>query len=84
MILKLFIQLDGTLTLYKEDYIIYESLFNIDETYIFVGVGQINGEILLQPLYTDTICTKDNKDKFLDYINNSEEVIRSRYKSNYE
>lgn len=75
---------DGTLILEKGDEIIDESLPDIDSTYIFVGIGQQNGEILLQTLYTDTIYNQDNKEKFLDYINNSEDVTRNRFKSKYE
>ena len=75
---------DGTLILSRGDYITDESLPDIDETYIFVGIGQSSGGILLQTLYTDTIYNERNRDKFLHYINNSEEVIRYRSKSKYE
>lgn len=76
--------LDGTLILSRGDYIVDESLLDINETYIFVGIGQSKGGILLHTLYTDTIYSQENKDKFLDYINNSEEVTRDRFHSKYE
>lgn len=75
---------DGTLILYKGDHIIDESLLDIDKTYIFVGIGQSNGDILLQTLYTDTPYSEEAKKEFMDYIDNSEEVTRSRSKSRYE
>ena len=75
---------DGTLILSKGDYITDESLPDIDETYIFVGIGQSSGDILLQTLYTDTVYNESSRDKFLDYINNSDEVIRDRSASKYE
>ena len=56
----------------------------IGENYIFVGIGQPNGTILLQDLYSDTPYTEENKEKYLDYINNQENVDRERFKSIYE
>ena len=41
-------------------------------------------EILLQDLYSDTPYTEENKEKYLDYINNQENVDRERFKSIYE
>lgn len=75
---------DGTLILSRGDYIVDESLLDINETYIFVGIGQSRGGILLQALYTDTPYSEENKEKFMDYINNSEEVIRNRFHSKYD
>ena len=75
---------DGTLILHKGDYITDEELPKIGENYIFVGIGQPNGTILLQDLYADTPYTEENKEKYLDYINNQENVNRERFKSIYE
>lgn len=75
---------EGTLILSRGDYIVDESLLDINETYIFVGIGQSRGGILLQSLYTDTPYSEENKEKFMDYINNSEEVTRDRFHSKYE
>ena len=75
---------DGTLILHKGDYITDEELPKIGENYIFVGIGQPNGTILLQDLYSDTPYTEENKEKYLDYINNQENVDRERFKSIYE
>lgn len=75
---------DGTLILSRGDYIVDESLLDINKTYIFVGIGQSRGGILLQSLYTDTPYSEENKEKFMDYINNSEEVTRDRFHSKYE
>ena len=76
---------DGTLILHKGDYITDEELPKIGENYIFVGIGQPNGgTILLQDLYADTPYTEENKEKYLDYINNQENVDRERFKSIYE
>ena len=74
---------DGTLILHKGDYITDEELPKIGENYIFVGIGQPNGTILLQDLYSDTPYTEENKEKYLDYINNQENVDRERFKSIY-
>ena len=49
-----------------------------------MGIGQPNGTILLQDLYSDTPYTEENKEKYLDYINNQENVDRERFKSIYE
>ena len=49
---------DGTLILHKGDYITDEELPKIGENYIFVGIGQPNGTILLQDLYADTPYTE--------------------------
>lgn len=43
-----------------------------------------NGTILLQDLYADIPYTEENKEKYLDYINNQENVDRERFKSIYE
>lgn len=75
---------EGTLILSRGDYIVDESLLDINKTYIFVGIGQSRGGILLQSLYTDTPYSEENKEKFMDYINNSEEVTRDRSHSKYE
>lgn len=75
---------DGTLILHKGDYITDEELPKIGENYIFVGIGQPNGTILLQDLYADIPYTEENKEKYLDYINNQENVDRERFKSIYE
>lgn len=75
---------EGTLILSRGDYIVDESLLDINKTYIFVGIGQSRGGILLQTLYTDTPYSEENKEKFMDYINNSEEVTRDRFHSKYE
>lgn len=75
---------EGTLILSRGDYIVDESLLDINKTYIFVGIGQSRGGILLQSLYTDTPYSEENKEKFMDYINNSEEVTRDRFHSKYE
>ena len=52
--------------------------------YHFVGIGQPDGTILLQDLYADIPYTEENKEKYLDYINNQENVDRERFKSIYE
>lgn len=75
---------DGTLILHKGDYITDEELPKIGENYIFVGIGQPNGTILLQDLYADIPYTEENKEKYLDYINNQENVDRERFKSIYD
>lgn len=75
---------EGTLILSRGDYIVDESLLDINKTYIFVGIGQSRGGILLQALYTDAPYSEENKEKFMDYINNSEEVTRDRFHSKYE
>jgi hypothetical protein len=54
---------DGTLILHKGDYITDEELPKIGENYIFVGIGQPNGTILLQDLYSDTPYTEENNKK---------------------
>lgn len=56
---------DGTLILSRGDHIIDESLLDINETYIFVGIGQSRGGILLQVLCTDTLYSEENKEKLL-------------------
>ena len=38
----------------------------------------------IQDLYSDTPYTEENKEKYLDYINNQENVDRERFKSIYE
>ena len=75
---------EGTLILHKGDYITDEELPKIGDSYIFVGIGQPNGTILLQDLYADIPYTEENKEKYLEYINNQENVNRERFKSIYE
>ena len=75
---------EGTLILHKGDYITDEELPKIGDRYIFVGIGQPNGTILLQDLYADIPYTEENKEKYLEYINNQENVNRERFKSIYE
>ncbi|UKI28206.1 MAG: hypothetical protein L6V78_04340 [Clostridium sp.] len=45
--------------MHKGDYITDEELPKIGENYIFVGIGQPNGTILLQDLYSDTPYTEE-------------------------
>lgn len=75
---------DGTLILHKGDNITDEGLLDIGETYIFMGAGQPDGTILLQDLYADIPYSEENKEKYLDYIANQENIDRERFKSIYE
>ena len=75
---------DGTLILHKGDHITDEGLPGIGETYIFMGVGQPDGTILLQDLYADIPYSEENKEKYLDYIANQDTVDRERFQSIYD
>lgn len=75
---------EGTLMLHKGDHITDEELPKIGETYIFIGAGQPDGTVLLQDLYADIPYSAENKEKYLEYITNQDNVDRKRFKSVYE